>query len=108
MPDKTEILNKIYYDPKMGLVTVEKLFQRVKQHGITRADIKKFIVEQNVAQIHKRVDKPVYISISSSGIDHIWQADLCDMAKYSGSNTNYKFLLCIINVYSRYAFVFSL
>ena len=108
MPDKTEILNKMYYDPKTGLVSVEKLFQRVKQHDITRADIMKFTAEQDVAQVHKRVIKPVYSKKSSSGVDHIWQADLCDMSKYSGSKMNYKFLLCIIDVYSRYAFVFPL
>ena len=105
---KEDILKDVYYDPKTGLVSIEKLFQRVKKHGITRADIKKFIAEQDVAQVHKKVAKPIYSSIYASGVDHIWQADLCDMAKYCGSNSNYKFLLCIVDVYSRYAFVFPM
>ena len=36
-------------------------------------------------------------------IDHQWQADLADMSKLSNSNDKFKFLLCIIDVFSKYA-----
>ena len=40
-----------------------------------------------------------------AGIDHQWQADLADMSKLSNSNDKFKFLLCIIDVFSKYAWV---
>ena len=41
----------------------------------------------------------------SSYIDHIWCLDLADMQKLSNKNNNIKYLLCVIDVYSKYALV---
>jgi len=38
----------------------------------------------------------------------IWTADLIDYSTISSQNKNYKYLLCVIDIYSRYAFVFPL
>ena len=40
-----------------------------------------------------------------AGIDYQWQANLADMSKLSNSNDKFKFLLCIIDVFSKYAWV---
>ncbi len=38
----------------------------------------------------------------------IWTADIVDYSKLASLNKNYKYLLCIMDIYSRYAFVFPL
>ena len=40
-----------------------------------------------------------------AGIDYQWQADLADMSKMSKVNDKYRFLLCIIDVFSKFAWV---
>ena len=40
-----------------------------------------------------------------AGIDTQWQADLADMSKLSKFNDKHRYLLCIINVFSKYAWV---
>lgn len=37
------------------------------------------------------------------GLDETWQADLVDMQKYSKENNGYKYLLTVIDVFSKYA-----
>ena len=41
----------------------------------------------------------------ANGIDYQWQADLADMSSTSKLNDKYRFLLCIIDVFSKYASV---
>lgn len=40
--------------------------------------------------------------------DDIWSADLIDLQKYSTDNDNVKYLLLIINIYSRHIWIFPL
>lgn len=39
------------------------------------------------------------------GIDELWQADLVDMSEYAKENKNHKFLLTVIDCFSKYAWV---
>ena len=41
----------------------------------------------------------------SSFIDSIWSVDLADMQLISKFNIGFRFLLCVIDIYSRYAWV---
>ena len=40
-----------------------------------------------------------------AGIDTQWQADLADLSKLSKCNDKHGYLLCIIDVFSKYAWV---
>ena len=40
-----------------------------------------------------------------AAIDTQWQADLADLSKLSKSNDKHRYLLCIIDVFSKYAWV---
>ena len=40
-----------------------------------------------------------------AGIDYQWQADLADISKMSKVNDKYRCLLCIIDVFSKFAWV---
>ena len=43
-----------------------------------------------------------------SGIDEIWAADLADMSALSEDNENYKFLLLVIDTFSKYGWIIPL
>ena len=46
--------------------------------------------------------------VYSSFRDNIWSADLADMQLISKSNKGFRFLLCVIDIYSKYAWVIPL
>jgi pyrroloquinoline quinone (PQQ) biosynthesis protein C len=54
-----EELSKLYYDPKVGLISAEKLYQKVKHYGFSLKDVKEFLKKQELAQIHHRRVKDV-------------------------------------------------
>ena len=41
-------------------------------------------------------------------VDDIWAADLVDMSPFSSSNKGYKYLLTVIDVYSKYGWIMPL
>ena len=55
-------------------------------------------------ELHKPVKRKVY----SQFIDNIWGVDLADMQSLSKKNKGIKYLLCAIDLYSKYAFVVPL
>ena len=94
------ILKQTYYNPKEGLISLDKLYQKVKDKGISREQVKQFIKSQAVAQIHKPVNKKRdYIPITSPAPNNIYQADLIDLKKLSHFNSGYKYILTIIDIY---------
>ena len=46
--------------------------------------------------------------MDSSFIDIIWDADLADMQLISKYNKGFSFLLCVIDIYSRYVYIVPL
>ena len=46
--------------------------------------------------------------VYASGVDVIWTADLVDMQSFSKSNNGYKYILMIIDVFSKYGWAISL
>lgn len=103
-----ELLNKIYYDVKhpASFGGVEKLS---KYSGISKKTVKQWLTTQDTYTLHKPVKykfrrRPVI----SFGIGELLQADLIDMSKFSKFNNGIKFLLTVIDVFSRYAYVFPL
>lgn len=59
-----------------------------------------------VEELHKLPRKNFprrYVNVK--GINDLWQADLVEMQPYAKFNKNYKYLLTVINVFSKKAFV---
>ena len=54
--------------------------------------------------IRKFKKRKVYLQFK----DNIWGVDLADMQSLSGKNKGIKYLLCAIDLYSKYAFVIPL
>ena len=57
------------------------------------------------APIRKRFTRNYY---KVSKIDDLWQADLCDMRELAEYNDQYKFILTVIDVFSKYAWAIPL
>ena len=103
-----EALSKLYYDPKEGLLSAEKLYQKtkVKNINVTRKQVKEFLSNQETSQIfHKQRVKTYYPLQASTPFDRI-QIDLMDMS--NNNDHSYKWIFCCIDVYSRYAFTVAL
>ena len=47
-------------------------------------------------------------SVFAKQVDDIWTADLVDMSPYSRSNSGYKHLLTVIDIFSKYGWIVSL
>lgn len=59
---------------------------------------------QIVNELHKPARKKfVRRLVTVRGIDDLWQADLVDMGAYSSVNKNFRFLLTVIDAFSKYA-----
>ena len=58
--------------------------------------------------LHKPVRKRFQkCSIFAKQVDDIWTADLVDMPPYSRSNSGYKYLLIVIDVFSKYSILLN-
>ena len=60
-------------------------------------------------EIHRRAVKKfprrqVYVP----GIDCVWAVDIADMNAFIKHNDNYRYILCVIDVFSKYAFCVAL
>ena len=56
-------------------------------------------------QLAEDLQKPIIRKLYSSFTDNIWDADLADMQLISKYNKGVIFLLCVIDIYSKYAWV---
>ena len=68
--------------------------------------------EENI-QLANELHKPIIIKFKKRKVyslfrDNIWGADLADMQLLSNYNKGYKFLFCVIDVYSKHAWVIPL
>ena len=78
---------------------IYKCFDKKTGSGIS-------VNEQLTEELHKPVIKKfkrrkVYARFK----DNIWAADLAEMGSFSSKNKNVKYLLCVIHVFTKYAWV---
>ena len=114
---KRTIADKVLRDKAIKIASDEK-YDRY-QRGLTSMVYKFFdkkssgsgIInnKQNI-QLADELHKPIIRKfkkrkVYSSFRDNIWGADLADMQLLSKFNKGYRFLLCVIDIYSKYAWV---
>ena len=92
-----------YYSPSIQATSVKKLYELVKNRGITMKQVKEFITKQEAQQLFQKPKTVNYFPIFSSHKNEIFQVDLMDVSNLAGANRNVKFLLTCIDVYSRFA-----
>lgn len=110
--DMEEYLKKIWYDPRHpgSFAGPSKLYQVVKQEGkfkVGMSKIKKFLQNQDAYSLQKKVHRKGFKRrrVVVQGIDYQWEADLADVQNLSEHNNDIKFLLVIVDVFSRFLWV---
>jgi len=96
-------LGKVYYDPKhaAGFGSVEKL---VKASKHKKRYVEEWLAGQNMYTLHKPVRKRFPRNpYTVTNIDDLWEMDLADLSSLSKYNDKYKYLLNVIDIFSRYA-----
>ena len=92
----------VYFDPRhpagfSGAATLQ---------SYVKGDAKTWLRGQEAYTLHaparKRFERNYY---KVSKMDDLWQADLCDMRDLAKDNDGYKYLLTVIDVLSKYAWV---
>lgn len=104
-------MERLYYDPETGFKSTTKFYKMMKNIDptITLKRVQDFIKEQKTAQIHheQHLRKEDFREIKANYFFEFVQMDLMDMTKESiGLNHNYRYLLILIDVYTRYLWVF--
>ena len=100
--------NPTYDAYQRGLASmVYKLFEK-KSTG-SGVNIKVRCNEQLAEELHKPIIRNFKkITVYSGFKDSIWGAGLADMQLISKFNKGFRFLLCVIDIFSKYAWVVSL
>lgn len=103
-------MNEIYYDPKSpaGYAGQQALYKelRKKNKKIRIEDVRDWLRKQKTYTLHKPIRRKFRRRKTvAAGIDYQWQADLADMSNISKFNDNHRYLLCVIDVFSKYAWV---
>lgn len=99
-----KILQKAFYSPSTGYTSAEKLYKRLKNEypDIKLKDVKKFVDDQYTTQVNAPIRKPTkFNSIIAYRPQESFQMDIMVYDRYAYHN--YKYILVIVDVYSRFA-----
>ena len=102
--NKQLLIKRTYYNPSFGFTSLKKLYEKLKVYGVTMQEIKNFLKEQETFQLHKTAKKPkVFFPITSYYPNQNIQIDIMDVSNVSSANSNYKYLLIGIDIFTRVA-----
>ena len=106
----TANLSALYYNPKetSSFGGIERLYSRAKRDDrtVTRSRVKKWLSGQIPYSIHKPVrHRFLRNRIYVDNANDQWQADLADMQSLARHNKGFKYMLTVIDVFSKFAFV---
>ena len=106
-------LKNIYEDPSDpgSFGGVNRLLESARKHEmkVNRNQVETFLKKHEAYTLHRPARRrfqrnPTIVG----GIDHQWQADLLDMGSLSKVNAGYRYLLSIIDCFSKYAWAIPL
>ena len=108
--------NPKYYEYQRGLASIVYKFfdKKTKGSGVTTLANKSATKstpqnEQLAEEIHKPIIRKFRKrKVYSAFKDNIWTADLANVQLIGKFNKGFKFLLCVIDIYSKYAWIVSL
>lgn len=101
--DKKKRLSDVYYDIKhpAGYASITKL---AKATSISEKVVKKWLKAQPAYTLHRQARKkyPTRHYVVHD-IDEQWQADLAEVGLIANYNEGYRYILTVIDIFSRYA-----
>ena len=101
-------LNEFFSNPKYGFTTGRRFFNNLVRAGILKEDsnpkpIIQFVNNLKTTQVHTE-RKQRYKKIRADRVNQQWQTDLIDVSDLSHENKGYKWIMTVIDVYSRKAY----
>lgn len=105
-----KLLSKLYYNPKspVGYTGLQALYKAAKKISkkIKLDDVKNWLRKQQTYTLHKPIRRKfVRRKTVVAGIDYQWQGDLADVSSLAKYNDKYRYLFCLIDVFSKFAWV---
>lgn len=100
-------MDKIYYNPRhpASFGGINKLYHATKGKN-TQRDVRQWLSKQDAYTLHKpvrhRFRRSRYIHLA---IDETWQSDLADLSSLQLENDGTKFLLVVIDIFSKFLWV---
>jgi len=110
-PDEKRYLISLYFNPNnpgsyQGPERLKKAVDEDGQFSITFEQIEDWLQNQEPYSLNRNVARSFQRGrVLVKGIDDQWEADLADMQSYAKDNDNMKYLLFVIDVFSRYLWV---
>jgi transposase InsO family protein len=99
-----------YFDPKhpASFGSLDNFYRHTGKK-YTRKQISDWLIKQDAYTLHKPVRKHFRRRITfTAGIDDLWQGDLVDLSAVSEYNDGYRYLLTVIDVFSKFAWAVPL
>ncbi|VDH98010.1 Hypothetical predicted protein [Mytilus galloprovincialis] len=101
------LLSKYYYDVggPAAYASAEKLYHIVNADGkkVSRYKIRRWLNSQDNYSLQKTPRRSFKrIRVYTTGLNNLWDADLMDLKQFSLENENYKYVLVVVNCFSRY------
>ena len=106
-----DYLKRIYYSPGHpgSFAGPQKLYKVVQEEGKYKIGIHKirnFLHKQEAYSLHKPVRRRFRRNhVISAGKDDLWMCDLMDMVKFEKWNQGFKYILVVIDVFSKFVWL---
>ena len=104
-----QLLKRLYYDSRSsaGYASIDKL---TEASNLPRSTVRKWLQSQPTYTLHAPARSQGYPTrrYIVHDIDEQWQADLADMSALAEYNKGYKFILTVIDIFTRYAWARAL
>lgn len=104
-------IKRVYYTPATGFQGAKKLYQKMKKDysEVTLKQVQDWLSLQKVQQVFSKrpVKKDDFNQILTNAIGS-FQMDLMDLSNYKSKNRGFRYLLILVDIYSRYSLVFPL
>lgn len=103
-------MQELYYDPTRGFMAVDKLVRKLREEGrndISRKEVQSFLEKQKTYQLNKQNRLPsAYSTYWVAKNRDEYQVDLMVYDRFEMNN--YKYVLCVIDIHSRYVWAKAL
>jgi transposase InsO family protein len=105
---KYKILDKLYLGKgsSVRFAGQQHLYRAAKQHKITLQNVRDYLAQQRVWTLHKPVRRAFpRLPTNCDTLDMLHESDLLDLQKHAKNNEGYRYILCVIDCLSRFAWV---
>ena len=104
-----QYLRDLYFNPQSPVAysSANKIYKQIKEDKkfkVTYDELNRFLSNLSTVQLHKpATSKFIFRKTMVSYVDQQWQADLVEMQKFEKDNQGKRYILTIVDIFSRYA-----